>query len=92
MTQHILVLGLDFDARRTLLAIYELSAADRAVHPGALARLLRVSPNLAICTLRALDAKGLVSAQRCRLTMLGLATAARLCAMRARARPRICAA
>jgi Mn-dependent DtxR family transcriptional regulator len=88
MTQHILVLGLDLEARRTLLAVYELSALDRPVHPGAVARLLGVSVGSATRSLRSLDARGLVWAERCRLTMRGLGTAARLRALRARARPR----
>ena len=43
MTNAILVLGLDLEARRTLLAMYELSALERPVHPTALALRLGVS-------------------------------------------------
>jgi Mn-dependent DtxR family transcriptional regulator len=88
MTQSIVVLGLDFEARRTLLALYELAALDRPVHPTVLALRLGVSTGHASRALRALDARGLVWAERCRLTMRGLVTAARLVALRANARRR----
>jgi IclR helix-turn-helix domain len=104
MTKQILILGLDRDARRTLLALYELSARDRSTIPGrsraeprastagrarldlaALARQLGLPPSHVFATLHALDARGLVWAARCRLTLRGLASAARLAALRARA-------
>lgn len=97
MTKQILILGLDRDARRTLLALYELTAPDRStpsgpaslarraarVAPPALARRLGVSTGAVLHELQALDARGLVWAARCRLTLAGLATAARLSALRA---------
>lgn len=103
MTKQILILGLDRDARRTLLALYELTAQDGStpagagrlgaalarrtvrVDPAALAHRLGASPNGVMRSLQLLDACGLVWAERCRLTLRGLATAARLCALRARA-------
>ena len=88
MTNAILVLGLDLEARRTLLAMYELSALERPVHPTALALRLGVSTDSVLRTLRALDARGQVWAERCRLTLRGLTTAARLSALRARSRHR----
>jgi DNA-binding MarR family transcriptional regulator len=96
MTKQILIQGLDRDARRTLLALYELAAQDRPTPPRldarqvgcidapALARRLGVSPGNVLRSLQALDARGLVWAARCRLTLRGLATAARLSALRAR--------
>jgi DNA-binding MarR family transcriptional regulator len=88
MTQHILVLGLDLPARRTLLALYELGALDQPAQPGALARLLGMPPRDVVRSLRVLDARGLVWAERCRLTLHGLSMAARLAALRARRRAR----
>jgi hypothetical protein len=99
MTKQILILGLDRDARRTLLALYELSAQDRSMFGSrasngaggarvdltALARKLAVRPSQVLRTLHELDARGLVWATRCRLTLRGLARAARLAALRARA-------
>jgi hypothetical protein len=100
MTKQILILGLDRDARRTLLALYELSAQDRSTAPGrsrasaagparidpaALARRLGLPTSHVLRTLHALDARSLVWAARCRLTLRGLASAARLAALRAQA-------
>ena len=98
MTKQILILGLDRDARRTLLALYELTTRERPTPPparaqlaaarepapidaSALARRLGVSTSAVMANLRALDARGLVWAARCRLTLTGLATAARLSAL-----------
>jgi hypothetical protein len=100
MTKQILILGLDRDARRTLLALYELAAQDgstpagpgqsrlrRSAHidPVGVAQRLGASPRGVLRSLQALEARGLVWAERCRLTLHGLATAARLSALRARA-------
>jgi DNA-binding MarR family transcriptional regulator len=101
MTKQILIQGLDRDARRTLLALYELAAQDRrtpatrldarqvgCIDPPALARRLGLSPASVLRNLQTLDARGLVWAERCRLTLRGLASAARLSALRARAEAR----
>lgn len=97
MTKQILILGLDRDARRTLLALYELTAPDRPTpsarlagasrsgrtDPAGLARRLGVDASTVLRSLQTLDAHGLVWAARGRLTLAGLATAARLSALRA---------
>lgn len=74
--------------RGALLAVYELHSRDRPADAGSVARQLGVSPCEAAHALLALDAKGLLWAERCRLTMAGLSMAARLSAQRNSARRR----
>jgi hypothetical protein len=64
-----------------LRALYELAQLDCPAHAGALARALqpehRLRPSDVARVLLVLDARGLVSAERARLTLQGLAEAAR---------------
>ena len=64
-------------ARRTLIAMFELTAAGRPVHAGSLAQLLATQASAVGEALCELDARGLVWLARCALTMPGLALAAR---------------
>ncbi|HEY6882294.1 MAG TPA: hypothetical protein VI299_29890 [Polyangiales bacterium] len=67
--------ALDPHARRVLRALYELAELDVPAEVGLVARALGLPD--ATRVLRELDARGLVDAQRVRLTMQGLALAAR---------------
>ena len=68
-------------ARRVLRAMYELAQLDCPAHPGTLARAVGCSPCELLAALQGLDERGLVSAPRLRLTMLGLAQAARVASL-----------
>lgn len=72
---------LDPLARHVLRALYELAELDVAAHVGVLGRALGRPATDVARVLLVLDARGLVSAQRARLTLLGLAHAARLPAL-----------
>lgn len=69
---------LDLTSRRVLRGLYELAQLDRPADAGLLARAVGVPALLVVRTLLVLDARGLVRADRLRLTLLGLACAARL--------------
>ncbi len=75
--------GLPAVLRSALVAVYELHSRDRPADAGRVARLLGISPSEAARALLALDDRGLLWAERCRLTMAGLSVAARLSAARA---------
>lgn len=75
-------------AQSTLLAVYELGSAERPAHAGNVASKLGVSHAEATRLLWTLDRAGLVWAERCRLTLPGLALAVQLWSQRARARRR----
>jgi Mn-dependent DtxR family transcriptional regulator len=64
-------------ARRTLLAMFELTGAGQPVHAGSLAQALATQVSAVGEALCELDARGLVWLSRCALTMPGLALAAR---------------
>jgi Mn-dependent DtxR family transcriptional regulator len=64
-------------ARRTLIAMFELTGAGRPVHAGSLAQALGTQASAVGEALCELDARGLVWLSRCALTMPGLALAAR---------------
>ncbi|MDB4976869.1 MAG: hypothetical protein JWN48_5210 [Myxococcaceae bacterium] len=69
--------ALDPVALRTLRALYELAALDCPAHAGLLARAVNISVRDVARVLLVLDARGLAVADRARLTLLGLAEAAR---------------
>jgi Mn-dependent DtxR family transcriptional regulator len=75
-------------AQFALLAVYELGSAERPAHAGSVASRIGVSLADATRVLWELDRAGLLWAERCRLTMPGLALAVRLWSQRARARRR----
>jgi Mn-dependent DtxR family transcriptional regulator len=75
-------------AEAALLAMYELGSAERSAHLGNVAAQLGVSLSEATRVLWLLDGAGLVWAERCRLTVAGLALAVRLGSQRVRARRR----
>jgi hypothetical protein len=70
--------GLDVAAGRVLRGLFELARADRHADASSLGRLLGMRPSQVGCLLSELDARGLVRAERARLTLAGLALAARL--------------
>ena len=80
--------GLPAVLRGALVAVYQLNARDRPADAGSVARLLGITPSEAARALLLLDGKGLLWAERCRLTMAGLSVAARLSAQRGQARRR----
>ncbi len=65
-------------ALRALRALYELAQLDAPAEAGVLARALGVRASQAAELLLELDVRGLVCAERARLTLLGLGCAARL--------------
>jgi Mn-dependent DtxR family transcriptional regulator len=67
-------------AQSALLAVHEFAASDRAAHVGNVAARLGISLNEATRLLWALDAAGLIWAERCRLSMAGLSLAVQLAA------------
>jgi hypothetical protein len=69
---------LDPLARHVLRALYELAELDIAAHAGVLGRAVGQAAAEVERALRVLDARGLASAERARLTLLGLAQAARV--------------
>lgn len=69
---------IDSFALRVLRVLYELAHQDRPAHAGALAAELGVPRTRAALALVQLDAAGLVSADRARLTMRGLLLGTRL--------------
>jgi hypothetical protein len=73
--------ALDPLAQRVLRALYELAQLDCPVHMGVLAGAVVCAPAELLAALQVLDARGLVSAQRLRLTMQGLAQAARIASL-----------
>ena len=75
-------------AQLALVAVYELGASDGLAHVGNVATQLGISPAEAMRLLWSLDSAGLLWAERCRLTMPGLALAVRLWSQRARGRRR----
>jgi Mn-dependent DtxR family transcriptional regulator len=75
-------------AQSALVAVYELGAEERPAHVPNLAARLGVSQQEATRLLWTLDGAGLLRAERCRLTMTGLALAVRLSSQRARGRRR----
>jgi Mn-dependent DtxR family transcriptional regulator len=75
-------------AQSALVAVYELGAEERSAQVPNVAARLSVSHQEATRLLWALDAAGLLRAERCRLTMTGLALAVRLWSQRARGRRR----
>lgn len=62
----------------TLYALFCLRSQTMPVHPGSLARLTGRSVTQTVLDLLQLESLGLASADRARLTMLGLARAAQL--------------
>jgi Mn-dependent DtxR family transcriptional regulator len=70
--------ALDPQARRALRALYELAELDVSADAELLARALGLRPALISRVLAELDARGLVDAERVRLTLEGLAAAARV--------------
>ena len=64
--------------RQVLRALFELALADRPADAGSVARLLGLRASEVGGIFVRLDALGLVRAERARLTLSGLATAARL--------------
>lgn len=72
---------LDFTSRCVLRGLYELAQLDRVADAGLLAHALGIPTLHVVRALLVLDAQGLVRADRVRLTLLGLATAARLPAL-----------
>jgi DNA-binding IclR family transcriptional regulator len=70
--------ALDPLARRVLRALYELAELDCPADAGVLARAVGRRPADVVRVLLVLDARGLASAERARLTLLGLAHAARV--------------
>jgi Mn-dependent DtxR family transcriptional regulator len=68
--------ALDPHARRVLRVLYELAELNVAAEADLVARALGLSDVTRV--MRELDARGLVDAQRTRLTMPGLALAARV--------------
>jgi Mn-dependent DtxR family transcriptional regulator len=70
--------ALDPQARRMLRALYELAELDGPADAGVLARVLGIPPAHASRVLGELAARGLVDAERVRLTMPGLVHAARV--------------
>jgi len=75
-------------AQSALVAVYELGAGDHLAHVVNVAAQLGVSQQEATRLLWALDRAGLLWAERCRLTMPGLALAVRLWSAGARGRRR----
>jgi len=69
---------LDPFALRVLRVLFELAHQDRPAHAGALSAELGVQRTQAALSLVQLDAAGLVSADKARLTMRGLVLASRL--------------
>lgn len=69
--------ALDPQARRALRALYELAELDVSADADLLARALGMPPGDVNRVLRELDARGLVDLKRVRLTLQGLAEAAR---------------
>ena len=65
---------------RVLIALFSLSRGTLPIDAGVLGRLAGLSPTGAARALIQLEAEGLVDATRARLTLLGLAHAARLTA------------
>jgi hypothetical protein len=72
---------LDPLARHVLRALYELAELDVAAHAAVLGRAVGRAAADVARALWVLDARGLASAERTRLTLLGLAEAARLPAL-----------
>jgi hypothetical protein len=68
---------LDPLARRLVRALYELAELDCPASSGLLARAVGIRPADVARVLLVLDARGLASADRTRLTLLGLALAVR---------------
>ena len=83
---------LDPLARHVLRALYELAELDVVAHAGVLGRALDQPAADVARVLLVLDARGLASAARTRLTLLGLAWAARLPALGLAAAPWVAAA
>jgi len=75
-------------AQSALLVVYELASHEQPAHVGSVAAELGISRTEAAALLRTLEAAGLLWAERCRLSMQGLAVAIRLWSQRARARRR----
>lgn len=73
-------------AQSALLAVYELASQERLAHLGNVASHMGVSRAEAARALALLDDLGLLWAERCRLSMRGLALAVRVWSQRARAR------
>ncbi len=69
------------DAARALRVLYELAQLDCPADAGLLGRALGIASADARGLLIELDARGLVCAQRARLTMLGLGRAARVASL-----------
>ncbi len=69
---------LDRASSQVLRALFELARADRSADAGSVARLLGLRTSEVGALLVRLDALGLVRAERARLTLSGLAMAARL--------------
>jgi hypothetical protein len=68
-------------AQRVLRALYELAQLDCPAHAGVLGRAVGMRAADVARALLVLDARGLVSADRARLTLEGLACAARVPAL-----------
>ena len=64
--------------QQTLYALFCLSRDTRHISAASLAAVLGITPTQAASALVELERKGLVDASRARLTMLGLAAAARI--------------
>lgn len=69
---------LDPLSQRVLRALYELAQADCPAHAGIVGRAVGIRPVDVGRVLLVLDARGLATADRARLTLRGLALAARL--------------
>lgn len=70
--------ALDPLERRVIRALYELAQLDCPAHAGVLGRAVGLRPGDVARVLLVLDARGLVMADRARLTLSGLAVASRV--------------
>jgi Mn-dependent DtxR family transcriptional regulator len=71
-----------------LVSLYELGRRGRPIHLVSLAQAVGTDVRAVLAALARLEARGLVSAPRYRLTMLGLGVAARLARTRESAKTR----
>jgi len=79
--------ALDPLERRVLRALYELAQLDCPAHAGVLGRAVGLKPVDVARVLLVLDARKLVTADRARLTLAGLAVASRVSALRLEREP-----
>lgn len=82
---------LDPAAQRVLRALFELAQLDRPASAGSVGRAIDMRPADVARVLLVLDARKLVVAERARLTLKGLAVAARVPVLRLREQPHLLA-